>query len=62
MVSIVAGAMAGSVALGVGELLKQRGADLTIRPSAHASPAIMNGPGEILDVSAAEYAAIFPLR
>jgi hypothetical protein len=43
----------------VGELLKQRGADLTIRARV---PGHYERPGEILDVSAAEYAAIFPLR
>ena len=43
----------------VGELLIQRGADLTIltRVSGH-----YDRLGEILDVSAAEYAALFPLR
>jgi len=43
----------------VGELLKQRGADLAIRARV---PGHCERPGEILDVSAAEYAAIFPLR
>jgi ankyrin repeat protein len=43
----------------VGELLKERGADLTIRARV---PGHYERPGEILDVSAAEYAAIFPLR
>jgi ankyrin repeat protein len=43
----------------VGELLKNRGADLTIRARV---PGHYERPGEILDVSAAEYAAIFPLR
>ncbi len=43
----------------VGELLIKRGADLTIRARV---PGHYERPGEILDVSAAEYAAIFPLR
>jgi ankyrin repeat protein len=43
----------------VGELLIQRGGDLTIR--AHV-PGHYERPGEILDVSAAEYVALFPLR
>jgi hypothetical protein len=43
----------------VGELLIQRGADLTIRARV---PGHYERPGEILDVSAAEYAALFPLR
>jgi ankyrin repeat protein len=43
----------------VGELLKQRGADLTIRARV---PGHYERPGEILDVSAAEYAERFPLR
>ena len=43
----------------VGELLKERGADLTIRARV---PGHYERPGEILDVSAAEYAAIFPLK
>ena len=42
----------------VGELLKERGADLTIRARV---PGHYERPGEILDASAAEYAAIFPL-
>jgi ankyrin repeat protein len=43
----------------VGELLMERGADLTIRARV---PGHYERPGEILDVSAAEYAALFPLR
>lgn len=43
----------------VGDLLIQRGADLTIRARV---PGHYERPGEILDVSAAEYAALFPLR
>jgi hypothetical protein len=43
----------------VGELLMQRGADLGIRARV---PGHYERPGEILDVSAAEYAEIFPLR
>lgn len=43
----------------VGELLIQRGADLTIRARV---PGHYERPGEILDVSAAEYAALFPIR
>jgi ankyrin repeat protein len=43
----------------VGELLIQRGADLTIRARV---PGHYERPGEILNVSAAEYAALFPLR
>jgi ankyrin repeat protein len=43
----------------VGELLLERGADLSIRARV---PGHYEHPGEILDVSAAEYAAIFPLR
>jgi len=43
----------------VGELLKERGADLSIRARV---PGHYERPGEILNVSAAEYAAIFPLR
>jgi len=43
----------------VGELLIQRGADLTIRARV---PGHYERPGEILDVSAAEYGALFPLR
>jgi hypothetical protein len=43
----------------VGELLIERGADLGIR--AHV-PGHYEQPGETLDVSAAEYAEIFPLR
>ncbi len=43
----------------VGELLIQRGADLTIRARV---PGHYERKGEILDVTAAEYAAIFPLR
>ena len=43
----------------VGELLKERGADLTIRARI---PGHYERPGEILDVSAVEYAAIFPLK
>lgn len=43
----------------VGELLIQRGADLTIRARV---PGHYERPGEILDVSAAEYSALFPLR
>ena len=42
-----------------GELLKERGADLTIRARV---PGHYERPGEILDVSATEYTAIFPLR
>lgn len=42
----------------VGELLKQRGADLTIRARV---PGHYERKGEILDVTAAEYAALFPL-
>jgi ankyrin repeat protein len=43
----------------VGQLLIDRGADLSI--SARV-PGHYERPGEILDVSAAEYAAVFPLR
>ena len=43
----------------VGQLLNQRGADLTIRSRV---PGHYERPGEILDVTAAEYAALFPLR
>jgi ankyrin repeat protein len=43
----------------VGELLIARGADLTIRARV---PGHYERPGEILDVSAAEYAKLFPLR
>jgi hypothetical protein len=43
----------------VGELLMQRGADLAIRARV---PGHYERPGEVLDVSAAEYAEIFPLR
>ena len=43
----------------VGELLIQRGADLSIRARV---PGHYEHKGEILDVSAAEYAAVFPLR
>jgi ankyrin repeat protein len=43
----------------VGQLLIARGADLTIRARV---PGHYERPGEILDVSAAEYAALFPLR
>ena len=41
------------------ELLIDRGADLTIRARV---PGHYEHPGELLDVSAAEYGAIFPLR
>lgn len=43
----------------VAQLLSDRGADLTIRARV---PGHYERPGELLDVSAAEYAAIFPLR
>ena len=43
----------------VGQLLIQRGADLTIQARV---PGHYEHEGEILDVSAAEYAALFPLR
>jgi ankyrin repeat protein len=43
----------------VGELLIQRGADLTVRARV---PGHYERPGEILDVTAAEYAELFPLR
>jgi hypothetical protein len=43
----------------VGELLIQRGADLTVRARV---PGHYEHKGEILDVTAAEYAALFPLR
>jgi ankyrin repeat protein len=43
----------------VGELLIQRGADLTARARV---PGHYEHKGEILDVTAAEYAALFPLR
>jgi len=43
----------------VGELLVQRGADLTIRARV---PGHYERKGEVLDVTAAEYAALFPLR
>jgi ankyrin repeat protein len=43
----------------VAQLLIDRGADLTIRARV---PGHYERPGELLDVSAAEYAAIFPLR
>lgn len=49
----------GAVNPEVGELLIQRGADLTIRARV---PGHYERPGEILNVSAAEYAALFPLR
>ena len=42
----------------VAQLLIDRGADLTIRARV---PGHYERPGELLDVSAAEYAAIFPL-
>jgi hypothetical protein len=40
-------------------LLIDRGADLSIRARV---PGRYERPGEILDVSAAEYGALFPLR
>jgi hypothetical protein len=43
----------------VAQLLIDRGADLTIRARV---PGHYEHPGELLDVTAAEYAAIFPLR
>jgi hypothetical protein len=43
----------------VAQLLIDRGADLTIRARV---PGHYERPGELLDASAAEYAAIFPLR
>jgi hypothetical protein len=43
----------------VAQLLIQRGADLTIRARV---PGHYEHPGEILDVSAAEYNSVFPLR
>jgi hypothetical protein len=43
----------------VAQLLISRGADLSIRARV---PGHYERPGEILDVSAAEYAALFPLR
>jgi len=43
----------------VAQLLIERGADLTIRARV---PGHYERPGELLDVSAAEYNAIFPLR
>jgi hypothetical protein len=43
----------------VGELLIQRGANLTIRARV---PGHCERKGEILDVTAFEYAALFPLR
>lgn len=43
----------------VAQLLIDRGADLTIRARV---PGHYEHPGELLDVSAAEYSAIFPLR
>jgi ankyrin repeat protein len=43
----------------LGQFLIARGADLTIRARV---PGHYERPGEILDVSAAEYAALFPLR
>jgi ankyrin repeat protein len=43
----------------VAQLLIDRGADLTIRARV---PGHYERPGELLDVSAAEYGAIFPLR
>ena len=43
----------------VGELLIQRGADLTNRARV---PGHYEHEGEVLDVTAAEYAALFPLR
>jgi len=43
----------------VAQLLIERGADLTIRARV---PGHYERPGELLDVSAAEYSAIFPLR
>jgi ankyrin repeat protein len=43
----------------VGQLLIDRGADLSIRARV---PGHYERPGEILKVSAAEYAALFPLR
>jgi ankyrin repeat protein len=43
----------------VGQLLIDRGADLSIRARV---PGHYERPGEILDLSAAEYSALFPLR
>lgn len=43
----------------VAQLLIDRGADLNIRARV---PGHYERPGELLDVSAAEYSAIFPLR
>jgi len=43
----------------VGQLLIDSGADLTIRARV---PGHYERAGELLDVSTAEYAAIFPLR
>jgi hypothetical protein len=40
-------------------VLIQRGADLTVRARV---PGHYEGPGEIFDVTAAEYAALFPLH
>jgi hypothetical protein len=49
----------GGVTPEVGQLLIARGADLTIRARVAGH---YEHPGEILDVSAAEYAKLFPLR
>ena len=43
----------------VGQLLIARGADLSVRARV---PGHYERPGEVLDVSAEEYAALFPLR
>jgi ankyrin repeat protein len=43
----------------LGELLIARGADVTLRASV---PGHYERPGELLDVSAAEYAMLFPIR
>jgi hypothetical protein len=43
----------------VGALLIERGADLSIRARV---PGHYERPGEILEVSAAEYARLFPVR
>jgi ankyrin repeat protein len=43
----------------VGQLLIDRGADLSIRARV---PGHYERPGEVFDVSAAEYAVLFPLR
>jgi hypothetical protein len=43
----------------VGQFLVARGADLTLRARV---PGHYERPGEVLDVSAAEYAELFPLR